>query len=202
MLAEGLMYRPGIQIPGLLWTNNSFIRNSTLKWMFAHLKSQLCFQLATCHIRCWLWAISCVNCKQHWVPFGTSNSRFRNVSVKGVRFSPLPRTNHKVYINCKLTVVILWHGWKRLELAKMLYPHIICSAKCTEHLIYLMGWLVLFSSSALSSHWPSSIKYPDPGQHSQDIGWRKNYVSSPWVQSSPYLFPFCISIFLFDTHGK
>lgn len=202
MLAEGLMYRPGIQIPGLLWTNNSFIRNSTLKWMFAHLKSQLCFQLATCHIRCWLWVISCVNCKQHWVPFGTSNSQFRNVSVKGVRFSPLPRTNHKVYINCKLTVVILWHGWKRLELAKMLYPHIICSAKCTEHLIYLKGWLVLFSSFALSSHWQVLSSILIQANTAKILGEEKTM----WVVHEYSLlhicFHFAFPFFLFDIHGK
>lgn len=91
VLVEILMYRPGTQIPGLLWTSNSIIANSTVKWMFLHLRSQLCFQLATCHIRCQLWAISCVNCKQYWMPFGTSNSWFRNVSVKRVRFSPITK---------------------------------------------------------------------------------------------------------------
>lgn len=62
------------------------------------------------------------------MPFGTRNSRFRNVSVKGVGSAPLPRTNHRVCVGRRLRVGILWNGGKRWEQTQGMYPHIINSA--------------------------------------------------------------------------
>lgn len=67
------------------------------------------------------------------MPFGTSNSRFRNVSVKGVRFSPITKNKsqslHMLPTNSCNFMEPGERGRSRLNA-----PHSVNSAGCAEQL--------------------------------------------------------------------